>query len=108
MTPALHVTGRDIEDDAELALRWDKNLTRWVLMGDAEEHRRSESRKAILHELTNADEPMSRTDLSLATESKDEAIRKLLRKMVNDGEVERIGPENRPKYRLPEEGNNPW
>lgn len=106
---ALHVTGRDIENDAELALKWDHSLTRWVLMGEAEEHRRSESRKAILSELANADEPMSRTDLAIAVGAKDDAVRKLLWKMGNDGEVERVGPENRPKYQLPQKSNNaPW
>jgi RecA-family ATPase len=38
----LHVTGREIEEEAELALRWDSGLASWTLMGDAEEYRVSQ------------------------------------------------------------------
>jgi hypothetical protein len=104
---ALHVTGRDIEDEAELALKWDGNLNRWVLMGDAEEHRRSEARRKVLWELENAEESLSRNDIAIAVDGKDETVRKLLRKMVDAGEIERVGPDNRPKYRLPQGATNP-
>jgi RecA-family ATPase len=40
----LHVTGREIEEEAELALRWDADLASWTLVGDAEEYRVSQER----------------------------------------------------------------
>jgi RecA-family ATPase len=33
----LHITGREIEEEAELALKWDTALASWSLVGDAEE-----------------------------------------------------------------------
>jgi len=35
----LHVAGKDIEEEKELALTWDANVTSWTLVGDAEEFR---------------------------------------------------------------------
>jgi len=44
----LQVTGRDlVEDDQEIALKWDKRTTSWISVGDAAEHNLSEQRKAI-------------------------------------------------------------
>lgn len=48
---------------------------------------------------------MSRTDLSVEVKGKsdDEAIRKVLRKMRDQGEIEMVGPQNRPLYTLPKQ-----
>src|SRR5215217_4148437 len=55
----LHVTGREIEEEAELALRWEANLATWTLAGDAEEYRRSEEQEEILKVLRKSPESMT-------------------------------------------------
>src|SRR3712207_7633053 len=40
----LHVTGRDIEEEQELALRWEAATARWCIVGDANEYRLGEER----------------------------------------------------------------
>ena len=99
---ALHVTGRDIEEEAELALRWEPNLVRWTLLGSTEEHRRSEERKQILAKLGEVGEPMSATDIAVEIEKKVDGVRKLVRKMVRDGELAKVGSGSYTRYALPE------
>ena len=99
---ALHVTGRDVEEEAELALRWDAALVRWTLLGDAEEHRRSEERKQIIAKLGEVGEPMSATDIAVEIEKKVDGERKLVRKMVRDGELAKVGSGSSTRYALPE------
>jgi predicted HTH transcriptional regulator len=98
----LHVTGRDVEEEAELALRWDANLVRWKLVGNAEEHRRSEERKQIIAKLGEVGEPMSATDIAVEIEKKVDGVRKLVRKMVRDGELSKVGSGSYTRYALPE------
>jgi hypothetical protein len=47
----LHITGREIEEEAELALRWDADLASWALVGDADEYRVSNERQQLLQAL---------------------------------------------------------
>jgi hypothetical protein len=98
----LHVTGRDVEEEAELALRWDADLLRWTLVGDAEDHRRSEERKRIIAKLEEVGEPMSATDIAVEIEKKVDGVRKLVRKMVRDGELAKVGSGSSTKYALPQ------
>lgn len=83
----LHVTGRDIEEEQELALRWDSNTACWCLIGDAEEHRRSEIRREIHEVLAEADQPMGPKDVATVLEQDYEAVRQRLYQMSKDGEV---------------------
>jgi len=99
----LHVTGRDVEEEAELALSWDATLLRWTLHGDAEDHRRSEERKQIIAKLEEVGEPMSATDVAVEIEKKVDGVRKLVRKMVRDGELAKVGSGSSTKYGLPTE-----
>jgi hypothetical protein len=83
----LHVTGRDIEEEQELALRWDPNTAGWCLMGDAEEHRRSEIRREIHEALAEANQPMGPKDVAAVLEQDYEVVRQRLYQMSKDGEV---------------------
>ena len=84
----LHVTHKDA-DDADLALKWDDQLAGWRLLGDAEEHRRSDERSAVLRALTDGAEPLYPRELAEVLEKPTGTIRKLLWSMVNDGQVRR-------------------
>ena len=87
----LHVTHRDA-DDGELALRWDEQLSGWRLLGDAEEHRRSDERLALLTLLHDAGEPVTCKDAAEVLKKNYSTIRWLLWQMAKDGEVKREGP----------------
>ena len=83
----LHVDGRDVEEPAELALRWDQNLASWNLMGDADEYRMSEERRAIVGLLERSGEPMAPKEIAEALGKGESATKMMLRDMVADGQV---------------------
>jgi DNA-binding transcriptional ArsR family regulator len=83
----LHITGREIEEEAELALKWDANLASWTLAGDAEEYRRSEEREAILRALRESAEPITPKEVAETLDKNPSTIRTLLRKMADNGLV---------------------
>lgn len=87
----LHIDGRDVEESRELALRWDRNVASWTVVGDAEDFRLSETRRAIRDLLENADGPMSARDVAIGIGKGDHkgysAVRQRLYQMSRDGEV---------------------
>jgi hypothetical protein len=87
----LVVDGRDIEEPAEFALRWDADIASWSLMGDAEEYRQSEERRRIVDLLERLDEPMYPKDIAEALEKNRSTTRVLLANMKQDGQVEDTG-----------------
>src|SRR5215211_3084300 len=87
----LVVDGRDIEEPAELALRWDAEIASWSLMGDAEEYRQSEERRRILELLERMDAPMWPKDIAEALEKNRSTTRVLLANMKQDGQVQDTG-----------------
>jgi hypothetical protein len=60
---SLYVTGRDVAEEREVALRWETETVSWVLLGDAAEARRSGERQAILDLLRTAPTPLGRRRL---------------------------------------------
>jgi hypothetical protein len=97
---ALHIRGRDIEDDTSLAMRFDRLTGAWSIVGVASEVQRSDERKAILDALAAAgDSGLSVAEVMGATGRSDRnAVYQLLWKMIRDGEVQRAG---RGTYSLP-------
>ena len=87
----LHVTGRDIEDDQELALQWAKDTATWTIAGEAEEYRMSRERQEIIDCLRSAGEPMGPKEVSEALGKPHNNIKQLLYKMGNDGVIRNIG-----------------
>jgi len=86
----LHVTGRDIEEEQELALRWDPTTARWCVVGDADEYRLGEERAAVVRVLTNTDGPLSPKEVAEALGKNGGAVRELLSQMAKSGEVENV------------------
>src|SRR5215211_3505670 len=66
----LHVDGRDIENPAELALKWDADTVSWTVVGDAEEYRLSQSRAEVIAVLEKSGEPMTPTEVADALDKK--------------------------------------
>jgi hypothetical protein len=88
----LHVTGRDVEEQA-LALRWDNAATRWSIVGTVAEVTHSTARKAILDALGTDARPMTPKEVWEIIESEDPAttraaVRQLMYKMRRDGVLE--------------------
>ena len=82
----LHVTGREIENEAELALKWNTALASWTLAGDADEYRLSQERQDIIGALA-AGGGMSPKDLAEALGKSVGSVKVLLGEMVKAGQV---------------------
>jgi hypothetical protein len=88
----LYGDGRDYENPVELALKWTASAATWTILGDAEEHRMSEGRRAILEVLDKADEPFGPKEITEMVNAKgiemnNGAVREMLSQMVKDGQV---------------------
>jgi hypothetical protein len=96
----LHIRGRDLVDDIEKAVRFDRETCRWVILGEAAEVRRSEGRTTILEALQSAPtEGMTVSEIMIATGVGSRgAVDMALGRMAKDGEIERRG---RGRYGLP-------
>jgi hypothetical protein len=100
----LYVTGREIEEEQELALKWDANTAGWYIVGDADEYRMNEERATVIRALEEADEPMSPREVADAVGGNYNATRQRLHQMSKKGEVEVV---DRGRYTLPNKPNNP-
>ncbi len=90
----LFVTGRDVEREQELALRFEVEAAQWRLLGSAEGVGRTRARREILdllREPSAQPEGMRPRDIAGALEKNYHTTRALLGKMVESGEVTRIG-----------------
>jgi hypothetical protein len=83
----LHVDGRDIENPTELALKWDADAATWAVMGDAEEYRKSETRRTIVKALEDADEPLGPKDVAGLLDMPENTIKQRMYQMSKDGEL---------------------
>jgi len=92
--------GRDLEDDIDLALGFDRETCRFDVRGSATEVRRSTERTTILDALKEAPNGMTPSELAAETEMKAANVKKLLGKMVRDGQV--IKAEGRGRYLHPD------
>jgi len=84
----LHVDGRDIEEPAEFALKWDAETAGWTIVGDAEEYRISEERKDIIRVLVEAGEFLSPGEVADVLGKPRNTIKQRLWRMAQDGQVE--------------------
>ena len=100
----LHVTGREIEEEAELALRWDADLASWTLVGDAEEYRISQERQEIVRVLTEAGEPMTPKEVAELLGKPPNTVKYLMWRMSKDGQLATAG---RGRYSLTTNLANP-
>jgi hypothetical protein len=92
----LYIDGRDIERPAELALKFNTQAATCVIVGDAEEYRMSEGRRAILGVLDNADEPLGPKEITAMLNERghkfrEGAVREMLSQMVRDEQARNLG-----------------
>ena len=86
----LYGRGRDIEE-IETALAFDPGTCTWSIEGNAEDYRRSKERQEIINVLRNADDPMKPQEVANRLDKESGAVRKMLTKMAQDGEIKRAG-----------------
>ncbi len=89
-TASLFVTGRDIEDEQEYALAFDKASAVWTLEGTYEQVARTKVRAEILEVLKNG-EWMTKGEIADALGKHIDTTRNHLKEMMKDGSVERRG-----------------
>jgi len=99
----LTATGRDLEEEKELALRFDSTLGAWALLGDAEEYRMSEERAKVAAAIRDAGEPLTPKGIfDLGAAKSHETARFLCSKMAREGQLTALGGG---RYCLAEGGN---
>lgn len=96
----LHVRGRDLNDEVEKALSFDRETCRWSILGEAADVQRSSERARVLATLRDvAIEGLSVGEIKLDADMRSrDAADKLLQRMAKAGEIERRG---RGRYVLP-------
>jgi AAA domain len=86
----LDVRGRDVEAQ-QLSATFDKDICRWSIGGDANELRRSETRRLILEALRGAPDGMTPREIGDDTGLKAGTVRPTLLRMVRDGDIKKTG-----------------
>jgi AAA domain len=87
----LCVTGRDVEEEQKLALKWDKDKCVWSLVGDAEEVQRSQERQEVIDVINDAGTPLTPMEVASRLSKGRLAVRKLMSRMTKDGQLYVIG-----------------
>jgi biotin operon repressor len=91
---ALHITGRDVEEKAgedAMSLEFCEVSGSWTLKGTVAECGMSDERKAILEVLELSDCPRSPKEISDMLNKDRTTVRRLLQKMLEQGEVKSAG-----------------
>jgi hypothetical protein len=86
----LYVRGRDVEE-MEFAISFSPETCQWTLLGNATEVQRSDSRRQVLAALTSSEDPLSPDQIATTTGLKRNNVDQLLSRMVEAGEVTRVG-----------------
>ena len=84
-------TGRDLEDDIDLALKFDRSIASWVLLGNATEYLISKERQEIIALFKTINEPLSPKQIADNLNKNQNTIRGLLSKMISDGTLKQQG-----------------
>lgn len=102
---SLFVTGRDVEEQ-DLALKWERDdLLGWALLGNADNFRVSKERAQLLEVIT-AVPGMKPAEIAHALGKTSGAVRQLLFKMVNEGDVRLRDTGYYPVVKEPTTSNN--
>jgi DNA-binding CsgD family transcriptional regulator len=90
MDATLFSTGRDI-DEAETALRFDKSLGLWTLLGNADEYRTTHERHQVIEVLRQVGEPMRPKEIAEALGKTSGSVRILLTRLIDEGSIKKTG-----------------
>lgn len=84
---SLYVDGREIEETSDLALKWDADLTKWILAGDAEDYRQSDERRQIIEALRASEGPRGPKQIAEAVGGNYGSLRVILPEMAREGKI---------------------
>lgn len=82
----ISMTGRKIREQ-EIAIRQDEHIGTWLYLGDADEFRKSRERAEVLRVLKSAGGPLMPSEIADELGKRADAIRQLLRRMVQSKEI---------------------
>jgi len=85
----MHRIGRDIEDESEVALKFDASQAGWVLLGKADDYRLTLQRQDIIDALKQSTEPMSPKEIADILGANPVNIRFLVSKLSESGHIEK-------------------
>ena len=104
----LHISGRDIEDDAPLALKFDPAMALWQIVGEALDPDMTLERQKIIRVLHEADQPMTAKAIATLVGEKYDNIRQVIYRLEEVGEVKRAGGNKKNGYtfQIPHYNNN--
>lgn len=88
----LHVTGRDLPRDLELALTWDETTAQWAIAGTAEEYRLNKLQLSIVDVIRESGAAMTPKDVHKAlgengTHAEAATVRKAMTRMTQVGSL---------------------
>lgn len=93
----LHVTGRDIEEDAAYALEWTQNNATWAIMGHADELQPSREREQVLRCLRDEGD-LSNKQIAKYLNWDYDNVRRITARMANDGALKTISGDRKSGY----------
>ena len=104
----LHISGRDIEDDAPLALKFDPATALWEKIGFAVDPDMTLERQKIMRVLRDANHPMTAKAIAAQIGGKYENIRQIIYRLEEAGDVTRSGGNKKDGYtfQIPHYNNN--
>src|SRR5262249_4409844 len=86
----LYIRGRDVEEQ-EHAVTFNAETCRWTILGEAAEVQQSYTRKRVSEVLSDANEPMSPSDIvSYGDGLVRNTVDQMLYRMANDGEIIKV------------------
>jgi AAA domain len=98
----LHIQGRDMEDEVEKIVRFDRETCRWAVVGEASEVQDSSERDRVLTALRAAPEGLSPSEIWAAARFPSRnATDKALSRLADEGVIERV---RRGIYGIPRTG----
>ncbi|MDR4470761.1 MAG: type IV toxin-antitoxin system AbiEi family antitoxin domain-containing protein [Nitrospira sp.] len=85
----LYGRGRDVEE-VDIALSFDAVSCRWTKVGDPDSLKRSVQRNAVIDLLSANPSGMAPEDVAAALDLTNDQARQLLRRMADDGDIEKL------------------
>lgn len=85
----LSVTGRDIKDDGEYAVKFDKDTGKWSWMGDAGKVE-ADTVKAAIYNFLLAVDSATPKEISLETGASQKYVTKVLNRLKREGKIEKL------------------
>ncbi len=83
----LYITGRDIEEEQELLLTFNRECATWVVKGNAEDYASTPERQAILDAMKDFDRPVTMKELANQLEKNYNTMRNLVVSLRNEGKI---------------------